>query len=77
MIQRKYSNLLFAVLMGFSMVFIISFFNTVVKNGFNENFIKAWSSSFFCSYPIAIPLILILPQPIRLLINRITFGEEK
>jgi Protein of unknown function (DUF2798) len=75
MINRKYSQLLFAMIMGFFMVFIISFVNVIIKNGLNENFIFAWLNSFCIGYPIAIPLIIIIPKWINKLITKITYEK--
>ena len=73
MINRKYSRLLFAIIMGFFMVFVISFVNVIIKNGLDKNFIFAWLKSFCIGYPIAIPLIIVVPQWINKIIYKITY----
>lgn len=77
MFSRKYSQLIFAMLMGFFMVSIISFANIVIKNGINRNFIITWINSFCIGYPIAIPLILIIPKWLHKVISKITYDKAE
>ena len=59
MIPKKFSNLVFTLIMGFGMsllmTLIITYINTGMDNEFIDRFLKAWSISF----PIAITAILI------------------
>ena len=63
--KKKYSDLLFALIMGFAMVLIITFANASIRVGFTDVFITNWMTSFFIGYPFAVPLILVLPNRIR------------
>ena len=72
MISKKYSNLLFILIMGFGMsllmTLIITFINTGMDNEYIDRFFKAWSVSL----PIAIIAALVLGPPIKNLVDKIT-----
>ena len=72
MISKKYSNLLFILVMGFGMsllmTLIITFINTGMDNEYIGRFFKAWSVSL----PIAIIAALFLGPPIKKLVDKIT-----
>jgi len=57
--------------MGFAMVLIVTFANVLVRVGFTNAFLMNWLTNFSIGYPIAVPLILILPGRIRKFIARI------
>ena len=71
MISKKYSNLLFILIMGFGMsllmTLIITFINTGMDNEYIDRFFKAWSVSL----PIAIIAALVLGPPIKKLVDKI------
>ena len=72
MFSKKYSNLLFTLIMGFGMsllmTLIITFINTGMDELFINRFLKAWSISF----PIAIIAILIVAPIARKFVDKIT-----
>ena len=72
MISKKYSDLLFILIMGFGMsllmTLIITFINTGMDNEYINRFFKAWSVSL----PIAIIAALALGPPIKKLVDKIT-----
>ena len=72
MLSKKYSNLLFTVIMGFGMglimTLIITFINTGMDDKSFNRFLKAWSISF----PIAITAILIVAPIARKFVDKIT-----
>ena len=72
MISKKYSNLLFILIMGFGMsllmTLIITFINTGMDHEYINRFFKAWSVSL----PIAIIAALILGPPIKNLVDKIS-----
>ena len=72
MISKKYSNLLFILIMGFGMsllmTLIITFINTGMDNEYIDRFFKAWSVSL----PIAIIAALVLGPSIKKLVDKIT-----
>ena len=72
MISKKYSKLLFILVMGFGMsllmTLIITFINTGMDYEYINRFFKAWSVSL----PIAIIAALLLGPPIKKLVDKIT-----
>ena len=72
MFPKKYSNLLFILVMGFGMsllmTLIITYINTGMDNEYIDRFLKAWSISL----PIAIIAALLVGPPIKKLVDKIT-----
>ena len=72
MIPKKFSNLVFTLIMGFGMsllmTLIITYINTGMDSEFIDRFLKAWSISF----PIAITAILIVAPIARKFVDKIT-----
>ena len=70
--SKKYSDLLFILVMGFGMsllmTLIITFINTGMDNEYIDRFFKAWSVSL----PIAIIAALVLGPPIKKFVDKIT-----
>ena len=72
MFPKKYSNLLFILVMGFGMsllmTLIITYINTGMDNEYVDRFLKAWSVSL----PIAIIAALLVGPPNKKLVDKIT-----
>ncbi len=72
MFSKKYSNLLFILIMGFGMsllmTLIITFINTGMDNLYLKRFFKAW----MVSLPIAIIAALFVGPPIKKFVDKIT-----
>ena len=72
MFKKKYSNLIFILIMGLGMslfmTLIITYINTGMDNEYAQRFFKAWSVSL----PIAIIAALVLGPPIKKLVDKIT-----
>jgi len=72
MFPKKYSNLLFILVMGFGMsllmTLIITYINTGMDNKYVDRFLKAWSISL----PIAIIAALLVGPPIKKFVDKIT-----
>ena len=72
MFPKKYSNLLFILVMGFGMsllmTLIITYINTGMDNEYIDRFLKAWSISL----PIAIIAALLVGPPIKKFVDKIT-----
>ena len=72
MFSKKYSNLLFILVMGFGMsllmTLIITYINTGMDNEYVDRFLKAWSISL----PIAIIAALLVGPPIKKFVDKIT-----
>ena len=72
MIKKKYSNLIFVLIMGFGMsllmTLIITFINTGMDNEYPSRFLKAWSVGL----PIAIFTSLIVGPFAKKFVDKIT-----
>ena len=72
MLKKKYSNLIFVLIMGFGMslfmTLIITFINTGMDNDFPRRFFKAWSVGL----PIAIATSLLVGPIAKRFVDRIT-----
>ena len=72
MFNKKYSNLIFILIMGFGMslfmTLIITYINTGMDNEYMERFLKAWSVSL----PIAILTSLLVGPPTKKFVDKIT-----
>jgi|TARA_Y100000816_G_scaffold253104_1_gene204455 hypothetical protein len=72
MFPKKYSNLLFILLMGFSMslimTLIITYINTGMDGGYLNRFIKAW----VVGLPIAIAAAFVVGPATKKFVDKIT-----
>ena len=72
MFNKKYSNLIFILIMGFGMslfmTLIITYINTGMDNEYSGRFLKAWSVSL----PIAILTSLLVGPPTKKFVDKIT-----
>ena len=72
MFKKKYSNLIFILIMGFGMslfmTLIITYINTGIDNEYTQRFLKAWAVSL----PIAIKTSLVVGPPTKKFVDKIT-----
>jgi len=72
MFSKKYSQLLFVLIMGFLMsllmTLIITFVNTGMDNAYIYRFLKAW----IVSLPIALVTVLLLGPVTKKFVDKIT-----
>ena len=72
MLPKKYSNLIFILVMGFSMsllmTLIITYINTGMDSGYFNRFLKAWAVGL----PIAIAAALLVGPIARKFVDKIT-----
>jgi len=72
MFPKKYSNLLFILIMGFGMslmmTLIITYINTGMDSEYINRFLKAWTVSL----PIAIGTVLALSPIVKKFVDKIT-----
>ena len=72
MFSKKYSQLLFVLIMGFlmslRMTLIITFVNTGMDNQYIQRFLKAWTVSL----PIAIGTVLLVGPFAKKFVDKIT-----
>lgn len=67
--QKKF-HLVFSLIMGAMMVFLMTFVITAVNLGFGPHFLAAWGRVFVIAYVIAVPVIFFLAPIAR----RLTAG---
>ncbi len=72
MFPKKYSNLIFILIMGFGMsllmTLIITYINTGMDSGYLDRFLKAWAVGL----PIAISTALIVGPIAKKFVDKIT-----
>ena len=72
MFKKKYSNLIFVLIMGFGMsllmTLIITYINTGMDSGYLDRFLKAWAVGL----PIAISTALIVGPIAKKFVDKIT-----
>ena len=72
MFPKKYSNLIFILIMGFGMsllmTLIINYINTGMDSGYLDRFLKAWAVGL----PIAISTALIVGPIAKKFVDKIT-----
>ena len=72
MFKKKYSNLIFILIMGFGMslfmTLIITYINTGIDSEYTQRFLKAWAVSL----PIAIITSLVVGPPTKKFVDKIT-----
>ena len=72
MFPKKYSNLIFVLIMGFGMsllmTLIITYINTGMDSGYLDRFLKAW----VVGLPIAISTALIVGPIAKKFVDKIT-----
>ena len=72
MFKKKYSNLIFILIMGLGMslfmTLIITYINTGMDNEYPQRFFKAWSVGL----PIAIITALVVGPPTKKFVDKIT-----
>lgn len=68
--QKKF-HLVFSVIMGAMMVFLMTFVITLVNLGWVNYFLAAWMKSFVVAYVIAVPVIFFLAPIARKLAGKL------
>jgi Protein of unknown function (DUF2798) len=68
--QKKF-QLVFALLMGAMMFFVMSFVITCVNIGWTETFFQSWARTFGIAYLVGVPMIYFLAPVARRLTDRI------
>jgi len=71
-INRKYSMILFAVLMSFVMSFAMSLTLTLINLGFVPYFFEKWIRAFAVSFLVALPTSLLIVPIARKIVDKLT-----
>jgi hypothetical protein len=59
-LHRKYFHLVFSMVMGAKMVFVMTFFITWINLGWVDGFFLSWMRAYLIAYVIAVPVIYFL-----------------
>lgn len=68
--QKKF-HLVFSIVMGAMMVFLMTFVITLVNVGWVEHFLVAWMKAFVIAYVVAVPAIFFLAPIARQLTGKL------
>ncbi|MDD2924765.1 DUF2798 domain-containing protein [Rhodoferax sp.] len=68
--QKKF-HLVFSMVMGAMMVFLMTFVITLVNLGWVPNFLSAWMRSFVIAYLVAVPVIFFTAPVARRLTGKL------
>ena len=72
MIPKKFSNLIFTLIMGFGMSLLMTFIITYINTGLDDEFIRRFMKAWSISLPVAITAILIVAPITRKFVDKIT-----
>ena len=67
----KRFQLVFALIMGFFMVGIVTFVTTASNFGFTANFLASWGKTYLIGYLAAVPAIYLLAPIARKITSRV------
>jgi len=71
-IHKKYTPILFSVVMAFFMALTMSFVMTLLNLGPVPFFMAAWMRSFAVGFLVALPVSLLMNPLIRKIVGRLT-----
>jgi len=69
-LSKKGQFVLYNVLASFGISLSISFFMTLISNGFADGFVQTWGQSFILGYIIAVPSSMIVVPVVNRIMNR-------
>jgi len=68
--QKKF-HLVFSMVMGATMVFLMTFVITLINVGWVENFFQMWIKAFSIAYVVVVPVIFFLAPMARKVTGRL------
>jgi predicted membrane channel-forming protein YqfA (hemolysin III family) len=68
--QKKF-HLVFSMVMGAMMIFIMTFVITLVNVGFGAHFVQTWMKAFGIAYVVGVPVIFFLAPVARKLTGKL------
>ena len=71
-IPKKYSNLIYILLMGFGMSLLMTLIITYVNTGFDINYLGRFLKEWSVSLTIAIGTVLIVGKIVKKFVDKIT-----
>jgi len=69
---KKYSNLIYALLMSIIMGLMMAAVLTAILTGMNGDFVTRWLKAFIQVWPVAFPILLILAPFVRKMTDSLT-----
>ena len=69
---KKYSNLIYALLMSIFMGLMMAAVLTAILTGMNGDFVTRWLKAFIQVWPVAFPILLILAPFVRKMTDSLT-----
>ena len=72
MFDKKYSNLIFILIMGFGMSLLMTLIITYINTGMDKEYIQRFLKAWVVSLPIAITAALVVGPPIKKLVDKLT-----
>ena len=72
MFPKKYSNVLFILIMGFGMSLLMTLIITYINTGIDEEFITRFAKAWSVSFPVALTAIFIVAPLARKFVDKIT-----
>ena len=71
MLSQRYTRLVTTLLMSMVMVTLMTLIVTAINTGLTEGFMSRWGKAILIAWPVAFPLIYILPKRMQMLAGRI------
>ncbi len=68
--QKKF-HLVFSLVMGALMIFIMTFVISLVNVGWGEHFFRAWMKAFAIAYVVGVPVIFFLAPVARKITGKV------
>ncbi|HEX5698188.1 MAG TPA: DUF2798 domain-containing protein [Rhodoferax sp.] len=68
--QKKF-HLVFSLIMGAMMIFLMTLVITFINVGLTENFLQLWMKAFGIAYVVGVPVIFFLAPVARKLTGRV------
>ena len=68
--QKKF-HLVFSLIMGAMMIFVMTFVITMVNVGMTEHFVRLWMKAFGIAYVVGVPVIFFLAPVARKLTGKL------
>ena len=76
MIARRYSPLLFALILSGVMTLLVSGLSTFRAVGLVQNLVQLWLGAWLTSWCVAFPLVLVIAPLTRQLVERLVRAES-
>lgn len=73
-VNKKYSTLLSAIIMGLLMSLSMSFFLTLINLGLSPAFLERWMCGFAIGFVVTFPVSLFAIPAVRKIVEKLTSG---